>query len=110
MDPLAPPSRGAETEGAILSGPVLTRSVMVQTDYREAETQTDPYTPEYVVLPGSQQTQKPQRTTLTEWSSAMCACCILPYCCIATRHSCYEQLGMQLHRIEHTQTAAALEL
>ena len=54
MDPLAPPSRGAETEGAIPSGPVLTRSVMVQTDYREAETQTDPYTPEYVVLPGSQ--------------------------------------------------------
>ena len=60
MDPLAPPSRGAETEGAILSGPMLTRSVMVQTDYREAETQTDLYTPEYVVLPGSQQTQKPE--------------------------------------------------
>ena len=54
VDPLAPPSRGAEMEGAIPSGPVLTRSVMVQTDYREMETQTDPYTPEYVVLPGSQ--------------------------------------------------------
>ena len=54
VDPLAPPSRGEEMEGTIPSGPVLTRSVMVQTDYREMETQTDPYTPEYVVLPGSQ--------------------------------------------------------
>ena len=32
----------------------LTRTVDVQTDYRESETQTDPYTPEYVVRPGSQ--------------------------------------------------------
>ncbi|EDO40940.1 predicted protein [Nematostella vectensis] len=32
----------------------LTRTVMVQTDYRESETQTDPYSPEYVVRPGSQ--------------------------------------------------------
>ena len=31
-----------------------TRTVMVQTDYRDSETQTDPYTPEYVVRPGSQ--------------------------------------------------------
>ena len=52
MDPLAPPSTEAEKEGA-LSGP-QTRNVMVQTDYRESETQTDPYTPEYVVRPGSQ--------------------------------------------------------
>uniref|UniRef100_A0A4W3GH31 Cilia- and flagella-associated protein 91 n=1 Tax=Callorhinchus milii TaxID=7868 RepID=A0A4W3GH31_CALMI len=29
------------------------RTVGVQTDYRENETQTDPYTPEYVVRPGS---------------------------------------------------------
>ena len=41
--------------------PGADRSVMVQTDYREAEAQTDLYTPEYVVLPGSQ--QKPQRIT-----------------------------------------------
>ncbi|XP_071958133.1 cilia- and flagella-associated protein 91-like isoform X2 [Antedon mediterranea] len=32
----------------------LTRTVEIQTDYRESETQTDPYTPEYVVRPGSQ--------------------------------------------------------
>ena len=31
-----------------------TRTVEVQTDYRDSETQTDPYTPEYVVKPGSQ--------------------------------------------------------
>ena len=41
--------------------PGADRSVMVQTDYCEAEAQTDLYTPEYVVLPGSQ--QKPQRIT-----------------------------------------------
>ena len=32
----------------------LTRTVMVQTDYRDSETQTDPYSPEYVIQPGSQ--------------------------------------------------------
>ena len=32
----------------------LTRTVHVQTDYRDSETQTDPYSPEYVVRPGSQ--------------------------------------------------------
>ena len=31
-----------------------TRTVEVQTDYRDSEAQTDPYTPEYVVNPGSQ--------------------------------------------------------
>lgn len=31
-----------------------TRDVEIQTDYRDGETQTDPYTPEYVVRPGSQ--------------------------------------------------------
>ena len=36
-----------------LAGP-LTRTVHVQTDYRDSETQTDPYSPEYVVQPGSQ--------------------------------------------------------
>ncbi|XP_072166389.1 cilia- and flagella-associated protein 91-like isoform X2 [Diadema setosum] len=30
------------------------RTIEIQTDYRESETQTDPYTPEYVVRPGSQ--------------------------------------------------------
>ena len=32
----------------------LTRTVYVQTDYRDSETQTDPYSPQYVVRPGSQ--------------------------------------------------------
>ena len=32
----------------------LTHNVYVQTDYRDSETQTDPYTPEYVTRPGSQ--------------------------------------------------------
>ena len=36
-----------------MAGPT-TRTVMVQTDYRESEAQTDPYSPEYVVRPGSQ--------------------------------------------------------
>lgn len=31
-----------------------TRTVHVQTDYRDSETQTDPYSPEYVIRPGSQ--------------------------------------------------------
>jgi len=30
------------------------RTAMTQTDYRDSEAQTDPYTPEYVVRPGSQ--------------------------------------------------------
>ena len=31
-----------------------TKNAMVQTDYRDSETQTDPYSPEYVIRPGSQ--------------------------------------------------------
>ena len=31
----------------------LIRTVHTQTDYRDSEAQTDPYTPEYVVRPGS---------------------------------------------------------
>jgi len=30
------------------------KTIMTQTDYRDGEAQTDPYTPEYVVRPGSQ--------------------------------------------------------
>jgi hypothetical protein len=30
----------------------LVRVAMTQTDYRDSEAQTDPYTPEYVVRPG----------------------------------------------------------
>jgi len=32
----------------------LTKTITTQTDYRESEAQTDPYSPEYVVRPGSQ--------------------------------------------------------
>lgn len=32
----------------------LTKTIMTQTDYRDSEAQTDPYSPEYVVRPGSQ--------------------------------------------------------
>ncbi|XP_044184978.1 uncharacterized protein LOC122965084 isoform X2 [Acropora millepora] len=31
---------------------LVTRALEIQTDYRDSETQTDPYTPEYVVRPG----------------------------------------------------------
>lgn len=37
------------------------RSVGVQTDYRESETQTDPYTPDHVIHPG---TASPELLTL----------------------------------------------
>ena len=33
---------------------LVTRALEIQTDYRDSETQIDPYTPEYVVRPGSQ--------------------------------------------------------
>ncbi|XP_064407633.1 cilia- and flagella-associated protein 91-like [Halichondria panicea] len=50
VDPLSRPTGRAQE---MLAGP-STRTVMVQTDYRESEAQTDPYSPEYVVRPGSQ--------------------------------------------------------
>lgn len=31
-----------------------TRSVHTQTEYRDSETQTDPYSPEYVIQPGTE--------------------------------------------------------
>ncbi|XP_067029644.1 cilia- and flagella-associated protein 91-like [Acropora muricata] len=49
LDPLAAPD--IEVERAPTPA---TRTVEIQTDYRDSETQTDPYTPEYVVRPGSQ--------------------------------------------------------
>ena len=45
-----------------------TRTVEVQTDYRDSETQTDPYTPEYVVRPGSQ----PELLTLSSLLYGKC--------------------------------------
>eukprot|EP01137_Pigoraptor_chileana_P011280 Opistho-2@61878 len=46
VDPLAPPQQRPPTPP--------TRTVGVQTMYRESEAQTDPYTPEYTVRPGAQ--------------------------------------------------------
>ncbi|KAM3608193.1 uncharacterized protein V6R79_020656 [Siganus canaliculatus] len=40
-------------------------TVGVQTDYRESEAQTDPYSPEYVVLPGTSPTELLRLATLT---------------------------------------------
>ncbi|XP_002131776.2 cilia- and flagella-associated protein 91-like [Ciona intestinalis] len=48
VDPLAPPNE-------MMQRPVTpaTRTIEIQTDYRDSEAQTDPFTPEYVVRPGS---------------------------------------------------------
>uniref|UniRef100_A0A8C2BY39 Cilia- and flagella-associated protein 91 n=1 Tax=Cyprinus carpio TaxID=7962 RepID=A0A8C2BY39_CYPCA len=45
------------------------RSVGVQTDYRESETQTDPFTPDYAVRPGTAPTELLTLATLT-WGLA----------------------------------------
>lgn len=52
-----------------------TRTVEIQTDYRESETQTDPYTPEYVVRPGSQ----PELLTLATLSYGKVHCQFILY-------------------------------
>ncbi len=49
LDPLSAPEMEADRPPT-----PATRTVEIQTDYRDSETQTDPYTPEYVVRPGSQ--------------------------------------------------------
>ena len=41
-------------------GTPFTKVAQTQTDYRDADTQTDPYSPEYVVRPGT----KPELLTL----------------------------------------------
>ena len=67
MDPLEPPQPGSiagEGGGRHLFDGPDTRSVLIQTDYRESEAQTDPYSPEYVVRPGSQ----PELLTLASLS------------------------------------------
>ena len=59
VDPTAPPGIGSGAgraggegvEDGMVGG---VRSVGVQTDYRDSETQTDPYSPGYLVCPGSQ--------------------------------------------------------
>ena len=42
------------------AGTPFTKVAQTQTDYRESETQTDPYSPDYVVRPGT----KPELLTL----------------------------------------------
>ena len=64
VDPLAPPTTQHE-EMELKGG---TRTVYVQTDYRDSETQTDPYTPQYVVKPGEQ----PELLALASLSWGMC--------------------------------------
>ena len=55
-----------------------TRTVEVQTDYRDSETQTDPYTPEYVVRPGSQ----PELLTLSSLLYGMLSADIVTLLCV----------------------------
>ena len=62
VDPLAPP----DTITARPDSP-LTKNVHIQTDYRDSEAQTDPYSPEYVVRPGS----APELLTLATLSYGM---------------------------------------
>lgn len=72
MDPLEPPLSPSSTiqGGAAGAGgrglfqEPKTRSVLVQTDYRDSEAQTDPYAPDHVVRPGSQ----PELLTLASLS------------------------------------------
>ena len=51
-------------EKGVLGG---VRNVGVQTDYRDSETQTDPYSPGYLVRPGSQ----PELLTLASLCHSM---------------------------------------
>lgn len=54
QDPLAA-AAAADQQAALDRAPTpATKTMMTQTDYRDSEAQTDPYTPEYVVRPGSQ--------------------------------------------------------
>lgn len=58
-----------------------THTVGVQTDYRESETQTDPYSPEYVVQPGSSPSELLQLAALT-WGTVYIFIIYKQYCII----------------------------
>ena len=84
---------GEVTAGA--ASAAVARSVGTQTDYRDSEAQTDPYTPEYVIRPGEQ----PELLTLTKltWGSRLSTASRLlllvegPYCetlCTGDLHCC----------------------
>lgn len=57
------------------------RTICTQTDYRDSEAQTDPYSPEYVVRPGS----APELLTLATLSYGgtieLVLSLFLPFCC-----------------------------
>ena len=81
VDPLVPPTTEAGGSGEV--APPATRSVLVQTDYRDSDVQTDPYSPEYVVRPGSQ----PELLTLATLCYSMCVCmcvcaCVYVHVCV----------------------------
>lgn len=82
VDPLAPPAELSQRPPT-----PATRNIEIQTDYRDSEAQTDPYTPEYVVRPGS----APELLTLAtlthgKWSIC-CFCALWTYtweiCCMS---------------------------
>lgn len=58
------PLMGPENIGAERAQIPANRTIATQTDYRDAEVQTDPYTPEYVVRPG----EAPELLTLATLS------------------------------------------
>lgn len=55
-------AEGETSVGGAAIAATAARSVGTQTDYRDSEAQTDPYTPEYVIRPGEQ----PELLTLTK--------------------------------------------
>ena len=55
------------------AGTPFTKVAQTQTDYRDADTQTDPYSPEYVVRPGT----KPELLTLALLSYGSVAALII---------------------------------
>ena len=68
QDPLA----GPDNVIAERAPTPLTKTIETQTDYRDSEAQTDPYTPEYVVRPG----EAPELLTLATLSFGGCFLCV----------------------------------
>lgn len=58
----------AQQEDSEWMGSSFQRTVGVQTDYRDSETQTDPYSPEYILRPGA---AIPEILTLATFSWGM---------------------------------------
>nr|XP_020465219.1 protein MAATS1 [Monopterus albus]XP_020465222.1 protein MAATS1 [Monopterus albus] len=58
-------SKDSGTTGEKTAEQQPTHTVGVQTDYRESETQTDPYSPEYVIQPGADPSELLQLAALT---------------------------------------------